>query len=203
MGSFSWRPRIFADPTDPKDVDRVHALQDAVEISQRGGPGRFEFPIGTRPARRKSTTQFGRSGESDPDLRPAFGSTAQVDPVRHLIGTASVSGGNPDEDAIDLNVTPDKQASRAGLMPRQACGTTPQAILRWPLWRQTSLLGGASVCATLQRGQSGTPGEHCDARGFEPGGPGQPSSLGPQRQGVSRLNKPAECLEGRHRLQGY
>jgi hypothetical protein len=41
-----------------------------------------------------------------PDLRRAFGSKAEVDPVRHLIGTAAAWGGNPDKDAIYLNVTP-------------------------------------------------------------------------------------------------
>ena len=30
----------------------------------------------------------------------------QVDPVRHLIGTATGWGGNPDKDATYLNVTP-------------------------------------------------------------------------------------------------
>jgi hypothetical protein len=32
----------------------------------------------------------------------------EVDPVRHLIGTASAWGLNPDKDAIYLNVTPSK-----------------------------------------------------------------------------------------------
>jgi hypothetical protein len=31
---------------------------------------------------------------------------AEVDPVRHLIGTASAFAGNPDMDAISLNVIP-------------------------------------------------------------------------------------------------
>ena len=35
-----------------------------------------------------------------------FGAKDEVDPVRHLIGTAMAWGGNPDKDAIYLNVTP-------------------------------------------------------------------------------------------------
>jgi hypothetical protein len=31
-----------------------------------------------------------------------------VDPIRHLVGTAAAWGGNPDKDAIYLNVTPTK-----------------------------------------------------------------------------------------------
>jgi hypothetical protein len=43
-----------------------------------------------------------------PDLRHAFGSRSEVDPVRHLIATASAWGGNPDRDAIYLNLVPPK-----------------------------------------------------------------------------------------------
>jgi hypothetical protein len=47
-------------------------------------------------------------GFSRSAIRHAFGSKTQVDEVRHLIGTASAWGGNPDQDAIYLNVTPAK-----------------------------------------------------------------------------------------------
>jgi hypothetical protein len=43
-----------------------------------------------------------------PDFKGAFGTKAEVDPVRHLIGTAAGWGGNPDKDATYLNVTPAK-----------------------------------------------------------------------------------------------
>ena len=36
--------RILVDPDDPKDVEAVHALQDAIEVSQPGGPGTFTIP---------------------------------------------------------------------------------------------------------------------------------------------------------------
>jgi hypothetical protein len=32
------------DPTNPNDLKEVHALQDAVKLSQPGDPGRFEMP---------------------------------------------------------------------------------------------------------------------------------------------------------------
>src|SRR6202012_3747514 len=38
--------------------------------------------------------------------RRMFGARGEVDPVRHLIGTAMAWGGNPEKDAIYLNVTP-------------------------------------------------------------------------------------------------
>jgi hypothetical protein len=39
------------------------------------------------------------------DLRNAGGRKEEVDPVRHLIGTASFWGLNPDQDAVYLSVT--------------------------------------------------------------------------------------------------
>ena len=47
-------------------------------------------------------------GSTIPDFKKAFGTKEQVDPVRHLIGTAAAWGGNPDKDATYLNVTPAK-----------------------------------------------------------------------------------------------
>jgi hypothetical protein len=47
-------------------------------------------------------------------LRHAFGNRKEVEPVRHLIGTASAWGGNPDKDAIYLNVTPPKNDRQTG-----------------------------------------------------------------------------------------
>jgi hypothetical protein len=43
-----------------------------------------------------------------PDTKGMFGSKSNVDPVRHLIGAASAWGGNPEKDALYLNVTPEK-----------------------------------------------------------------------------------------------
>jgi hypothetical protein len=37
-----------------------------------------------------------------------FGPRDQVDPVRHLIGTAMAYGGKPEKDALYLNITPSK-----------------------------------------------------------------------------------------------
>jgi hypothetical protein len=47
-------------------------------------------------------------GSTIPHFKKAFGTKAEVDPIRHLIGTAVGWGGNPDKDAIYLNITPAK-----------------------------------------------------------------------------------------------
>src|SRR4029077_15891144 len=36
--------RILVDPADPEDIKQVHTLQDAITVTQPGGPGRFEVP---------------------------------------------------------------------------------------------------------------------------------------------------------------
>ena len=41
-----------------------------------------------------------------PDTKGMFGPKGKVDPVRHLIGSAAAWGGNPEQDALYLNVTP-------------------------------------------------------------------------------------------------
>ena len=99
--------RILVDPADPQDLKQAQALQDAVTVRQRT-PGRFEIPNWDPVSQKKMRDVLLMMNASLPDLRRAFGSRVQVDQVRHLIGTAAAWGGNPDRDAIYLNVTPKK-----------------------------------------------------------------------------------------------
>jgi hypothetical protein len=100
--------RTFINPTDSQDVKQVHALQDAITVQQPGGPGRFEMPNWDPISQKKVRDALLVLNSTLPDLRKAGGRRGQVDPVRHLIGTASGWGLNPDRDAIYLNVTPEK-----------------------------------------------------------------------------------------------
>ncbi len=45
--------RTLVDPNDPEDVKRVHALQDAIKVSQPGGPGKFEIPDWDKASQKK------------------------------------------------------------------------------------------------------------------------------------------------------
>ena len=99
--------RTLADPADPQDLKAAHALQDAVIVKQRD-PGRFQVPNWDSASQTKMRDALLVLGASLPDLKKAFGSRFQVDQVRHLIGTATAWGGNPDRDAIYLNVIPSK-----------------------------------------------------------------------------------------------
>jgi hypothetical protein len=98
--------RILVNPGDPEDIKQVHALQDAITVAQPGGPGRFEVPNWDQASQKKIRDALLTLAETLPDTKRTFGARDQVDPVRHLIGTAFAFGGNPEKDALYLNVTP-------------------------------------------------------------------------------------------------
>lgn len=89
-------------------MDRTRALKDAVKVEQPGGPGKLELPNWDQASQKKVRDALLALNDTLPDLRNAGGRRGEVDPVRHLIGTASAWGLNPDKDAIYLNVTPAK-----------------------------------------------------------------------------------------------
>jgi hypothetical protein len=98
--------RMLVNPNDPADVTRVHAQQDQVQVSQPGGPGTFEVPRWDMAGVKRISDALTVLGDSLPDKNRMFGSKAEVDPVRRLIGVATAWGGNPEKDAIYLNITP-------------------------------------------------------------------------------------------------
>src|SRR6266702_3633025 len=97
--------RTLVDPSDPKDVEEVHALQDAIKAEQQS-PGRFEVPNWDPASQKKVRDALLALASTLPDTNRMFGTKDQVDPVRRLIGAASAWGGNPEKDATYLNVTP-------------------------------------------------------------------------------------------------
>lgn len=99
--------RTLVNPEDPKDVEEVHKLQDAVKFEQKA-TGTFEIPNWDKASQKKVHDALLALGATMPDMKSAFGTKEQVDPVRHLIGTASAWGGNPDKEAMYFNITPPK-----------------------------------------------------------------------------------------------
>jgi hypothetical protein len=100
--------RTLVDPANPDDVAAVHKLQDAIAVSQPGGPGSFEVPNWDQTSQKKVRDALLALAETMPDLSNAFGKKGEVDPIRHFIGSASAWGGNPDKDATYLNVVPSR-----------------------------------------------------------------------------------------------
>jgi hypothetical protein len=99
--------RVFVDPAKPEDVKAVHAIQDRI-IARQSSPGRFEVPDWDAASRKRVGDGLKLMGSTLPDSKRMFGDVGDVDPVRHLIGTAGGFGGNAESDAIYLNVNPTK-----------------------------------------------------------------------------------------------
>jgi len=105
--------RILADPNNPQDMRKANALQDAITVSQPGGPGIFEIPPWDPVSQKKVRQALIALSDTIPDLRYAAGpNKASVDPVRRIAAAASAWGLNPDKDAVYLNVFPEKNDSR-------------------------------------------------------------------------------------------
>ena len=100
--------RTLIDPNDPEDVKKAHALQDAIKVEQQGGPGKLELPNWDQASQKKVRDALLVLAETLPDTKGMFGKKGEVDPVRHLVGSASAWGGNPETEALYLNVVPNK-----------------------------------------------------------------------------------------------
>ena len=98
--------RILVDPNDPKDVEAVRALQDAIKVEPAGRTReRSKIPNWDPSSQIKVRDALLELARRYPTPRACSGQ-GKVDPVRHLIGAAAAWGGNPRQDAIYLNVTP-------------------------------------------------------------------------------------------------
>ena len=97
--------RILVDPNDPADVDDVRKLQDATTARQ-DAVGTFEVPEWDPVSQKAVRDALLALASTLPDTKRAFGAQQHTDPVRHLVCSASAWGGNPEKDALYLNVTP-------------------------------------------------------------------------------------------------
>ncbi len=97
--------RTLVNPSDSADLEKVHALQDAIKVEQASA-GKFEVPKWDLAEPEEGARRPSRAGHHDPRLQGRVWRQGEVDPVRHLIGTAAAWGGNPDKDATYLNITP-------------------------------------------------------------------------------------------------
>src|SRR5437899_9580428 len=84
----------------------IYALQYEIRFSQER-PGTFEVPHWDEASLKKVQAALQLLGTTVADTRRMFGAHAnEVDPVRHLIGSAMLWGGYPEKDALYLPITP-------------------------------------------------------------------------------------------------
>jgi len=109
--------RVLVDPADSNDVAAVNALQDQLAVEANSSTP-FESPDYDKvslDATRKTLLELAR-GLSGFDH--AFGAKDDVDPVRHLLGTAAGWGGLPDNEASYIGVEPRKPVGEYKLTVR-------------------------------------------------------------------------------------
>ena len=98
--------RALADAANKDDLQQIHSLQDALKVSQRTS-GTLEVPNWDEISRKKVQTALLQLGTTITDTHRMYGADEKlVDPVRHVIGSAMLWGGNPEEDALYLPITP-------------------------------------------------------------------------------------------------
>lgn len=99
--------RTLVDPSNAADVKEANASQDGIAVKQ-AAPGQFEIPAWDEASQTKVRNGLLMMGSTLRDSKRMFGDVNEVEPVRHMIGTAGGFGGNPEKEAIYLNVTPPK-----------------------------------------------------------------------------------------------
>jgi len=91
--------RTFVDPNNPDDIAEVNTLQDAVAISAVSD-GPYIHPVYDPTTLDATREPLLRLAEEIPDAEGMFGRKQEVDPIRHLIGTAFGWGGLPVAEAF-------------------------------------------------------------------------------------------------------
>lgn len=97
--------RILFDPDSAADLDEVHALQDGLGI-EAGAQRPFvagDWDAESHAEIREALLVLGRTMGG---LSGSFGRKEDVDPVRHLVGTAMGWGGLPDTEAQYITIDP-------------------------------------------------------------------------------------------------
>jgi hypothetical protein len=97
--------RILVDPANPDDVVEVNALQDQLTVEAASATA-FTLPDYDAATQNRTRQALLDLSAGLPDFRHGFGRRGEVDPVRHLICTASGWGGLPEYEAHYVNVVP-------------------------------------------------------------------------------------------------
>ncbi|MFI7360204.1 DUF1254 domain-containing protein [Streptomyces avidinii] len=97
--------RVLADPGNPADVAEANALQDGLWLSAGSAEPLVvpEYDEDSLSAVRDALAVLGRTL---PTTEGMWGRREEVDPVRHLIGTATGWAGLPEDEALYLLVEP-------------------------------------------------------------------------------------------------
>jgi hypothetical protein len=99
--------RTFVDASNAADIKAANALQDRLSVKQ-ADKGRFEAPDWDPASLSKLRDAINILAATKTDSSGMFGVKSQLNPIDHLLGTASGWGGNPKSAAMYVNVVPEK-----------------------------------------------------------------------------------------------
>jgi hypothetical protein len=91
--------RTFVDASNADDVKAANALQDRLAVKQ-ADKGRFEAPDWDGASLKKLRDAINVLAATKTDSSGMFGVKSQLNPIDHLLGTASGWGGNPKSAAM-------------------------------------------------------------------------------------------------------
>jgi hypothetical protein len=97
--------RTLVDSASAEDVKRVNDLQDQITIEAKSAKP-YDMPNYDMASYKNTHTALLELTRGLYDFKGAFGKKENVNPVRHLISTASGFGGLPEHEAIYLNIEP-------------------------------------------------------------------------------------------------
>ncbi|WP_109210789.1 MULTISPECIES: DUF1214 domain-containing protein [Microbacterium] len=97
--------RILVDPTDSADVAAVGLLQDQIKLDARSAQS-FAMPAYDRTTLDETRDALLALARNLTGFDHTFGKKHEVDPVRHLIGTAAGWGGLPSYEASYIGFDP-------------------------------------------------------------------------------------------------
>ena len=100
--------RTLVDAEDPDDLEEAHKAQDGLKLIQKS-KGKFEIPNWDREALKEMREALKVLGKYLPIRDMAYGgSTEEVDPIAHIVGTADTWGGWKPENAVYRSYVPQK-----------------------------------------------------------------------------------------------
>jgi len=99
--------RTFVDPDSEGDLEKVHALQDAIEVSQES-IGALEMPDWDKDQMHQLRDALNVLASTVSNTSPFFGTKDDVERLNHMMGVACCWGANLPQDAIYLSYAPDK-----------------------------------------------------------------------------------------------
>lgn len=95
--------RILVDPNNADDVVEVNRLQDALRLDG-GGSGAYPLPPYDEASQDEARDALLTLARGVSKYDHSFGTAQEVDPIMHLLGTASGWGGLPEYEATYISV---------------------------------------------------------------------------------------------------